>query len=94
MVAEEIKAKKKGTSDELSPGEVLSTMPPLEAFMALVALWVVLSYKGYKLASFDISRAHFYGVAKREVYVELPEEDKAKYGADKCGFRRHTMYGT
>ena len=94
LVAKEIKAKKKGTPDELGPGEVFSSMPPLEAFMALVSLWVALVPKGYKLAMFDISRAHFYGVAKREVYVELESEDLEQYGSDKCGLLRKSMYGT
>ena len=46
-----------------------------------------------KLALFDISRAHFYGKAQREMYVTLPE------GVDeegKCAFlsrvwREHRM---
>ena len=33
--AKEIKAKKKGTPDELGPGEVFSSMPPLEALTPL-----------------------------------------------------------
>ena len=46
-----------------------------------------------KMAFFDISRAHFYGKSKRRVFVDLVDEDKAKYGADKCGLLLKTMYG-
>ena len=43
---------------------------------------------------FDISRAHFYGKARRRVFVELEAEDKAEYGEDKCGLLLKSMYGT
>ena len=94
LVVKEIKAKAKGTKDELGPQEVFSSMPPLEAFMSLVALFVAFVPKGYKLAFFDISRAHFMGKAQRELYVELESEDKEKYGSDKCGLLQRSMYGT
>jgi hypothetical protein len=40
---------------------------------------------------YDISRAHFYSVAKRRVFVALPEEE-AKPG--NCALLLRTMYGT
>ena len=46
-----------------------------------------------KLALFDISRAHFYGNAKRRVVVELEKEDKEEYGSDKVGLLLQSMYG-
>eukprot|EP00971_Amphidinium_carterae_P271054 5378870-Amphidinium_carterae.1 len=54
-------------------------MPPLEATKMLCSLCMTLeaSPKGkpLKLALWDISRAHLYGDAQRDLYVELPPED-------------------
>eukprot|EP00971_Amphidinium_carterae_P204481 4057875-Amphidinium_carterae.1 len=54
-------------------------MPPLEAIKTLCSLCMTLgrSPKGkpLKLALWDISRAHLYGDAQRDLYVELPPED-------------------
>ena len=94
IVAKDIKAKKKGTGQELDASEVFSSMPPLEGLMILSGLFANLSVSGYKLAAFDISRAHFYGVAEREVYVDLEQEDKDEFGSDKCGLLLKSMYGT
>ena len=52
-------------------------MPPLEALKLLASLMVSKKMskrnKPLKVAVFDISRAHMYGVAQRKVYVKLPE---------------------
>eukprot|EP00959_Pyramimonas_sp_CCMP1952_P347015 7267833-Pyramimonas_sp.AAC.1 len=40
---------------------------------------------------FDISRAHFYGLAERAVYVELPEEEQ---DGVHCALLKKSMYGT
>ena len=48
----------------------------------------------FKLTLFDIERAHFYGKAEREVFVDLEEEDRKAHGADKCGRLLKSMYGT
>jgi hypothetical protein len=76
-------------------------MPPLESMMALLALWTSWMRKGpgptgkpMKVAMFDISRAHFYGTARRRVFVDLVDEDKEKFGHDKCGLLKKSMYGT
>jgi hypothetical protein len=101
----DIKAKK-SADEKLSIEQLFSSMPPLEAFMFMVSLFITWSRAGspaaqaagkkkpYKLALFDISRAHFYGKAKREVYVDLVEEDKDEFGHDKCGLLLRSMYGT
>ena len=41
----------------------------------------------------DISRAHFYGKAQRELYVDLPDEEK-KLHPGKCGRILKSWYGT
>eukprot|EP00971_Amphidinium_carterae_P123338 2442206-Amphidinium_carterae.2 len=54
-------------------------MPPLEAIKTLCSLCVSLGVsprgKPLKLTLQDISRAHLYRDAQRDLYVELPPED-------------------
>ncbi len=100
LVVREIKAKKL-PEERLEIEQLFSSMPPLEALMVLISEFITWSREGYKLAMFDISRAHFYGKAQRRVFVELVDEDKAEYGKDKCGLllksctgrRMHRRYG-
>jgi hypothetical protein len=91
LVVREFKGKYKG----LSAAELFSSMPPLEALKALVSLMVSKKLskrkQKLKLAVFDISRAHMYGVAQREVYVELPDGDKEE---GMCGLLNRSLYGT
>ena len=42
----------------------------------------------------DISRAHFYAKATRDVYIKLPEEDERANQMGTCGKLLRTMYGT
>ena len=42
----------------------------------------------------DVKRAYFFAEAKREIYVELPEEDQEENGEDMVGRLRLSMYGT
>eukprot|EP00972_Heterocapsa_arctica_P063022 9297839-Heterocapsa_arctica.AAC.1 len=47
-----------------------------------------------KLATLDISRAHFHGKARRRVFVEFETEDCAEYGEDERGLLLNSMDGT
>ena len=42
----------------------------------------------------DVSRAHFYATAVREVFIQLPPEDPRHGEHDICGRLLKTMYGT
>ena len=42
----------------------------------------------------DVSRAHFYADAVRDVYIELPKEDPRSSEPGLCGKLAKTMYGT
>ena len=74
---------------------MFSAMPPVESLKALVR-HVMTERVGKRgrilvLAVFDVSRAHFYGVCERDVYVEPPAE------LHRPGFvakLNKTMYGT
>ena len=46
------------------------------------------------LALADVSRAHFYARASRDVYIQLPKEDARSGERDVCGKLLRTMYGT
>ena len=48
--------------------------------------------KGEKLMINDVSRAFFCAPARRQVFVELPEEDSN--GEDMIGELNYSMYGT
>ena len=91
LVVRELKVK----TQHMEAAELFSAMPPLEALKLLVSLLVSKKRTArggvLKLGLYDISRAHFYGVAKRRVFVCLPEEE-AKPG--KCALLKCTMYGT
>jgi len=96
LVAREIKRAKK-FKDRLRPEECFSAMPPSESLRLLVSHMMTDSVdsKGRPLclASWDVSRAHFYGLATRNLCVELPEELKEE-GKDLVGRLVRTMYGT
>ena len=42
----------------------------------------------------DISRAFFHARAKREVFVQIPAEDKQVGEENMCGRLEYSMYGT
>ena len=73
LVVREIK-RVKSEYEKLEPSDVFSAMPPVESLKALVGH--VMTERVDKrgrilvLAVFDVSRAHFYGVCERDVYVE------------------------
>ena len=73
---------------------LFSSIPPLEAMRLLCSLWATerVSQRGrsLKIGLWDISRAHFYGVPKRYIYIELPEEDSTP----RIISRLKSIYGT
>ena len=72
FVEREIK-KAKSEDEKFEPSDVFSAMPPLESLKALVSH--VMTQRTDKrgqnlvLSLFDVSRAHFYSVCERDVYV-------------------------
>lgn len=80
---------------ELTAAELFSAMPPHEAFRLLASVPPTMrksqSGKSLRWAFYDASRAHFYGKARRMLYIQLPEEETV---SDKCGLLLRTMYGT
>ena len=76
--------KVKSEYEKLEPNDVFSAMPPVESLKALVSH--VMTERVDKrgrilvLAVFDVSRAHFYGVCERDVYVEPPAAELHRPG--------------
>ena len=70
--------------------------PPLEALKLLIAVCAASQEGGEKmrLATIDIKRAYFYAPVKREVFVEIPDEDKEPGDEDKVGMLALSLYGT
>ena len=67
-------------ADFPSAAELFGGMPPLESVRALLSLFVSHNEEKAKgkrtLVMYDISRAHFHGVPVRQVFVELPDEER------------------
>ena len=81
----------KGHNDEM-----FAATPPLLASRWLVSL--VASQGAYglgptRLMALDFSKAFLYGNMKREVYIELPNEDARKGDGDWVGLLLKSMYG-
>ena len=78
LVCREVK--RAASAEHIPEYASFSAMPPLEGFKILLSLMTTLkrSKRGAPLVLklVDISRAHFYGRAERDVFVELPEGDK------------------
>ena len=72
-------------------------MPPWEMVKALLSLMVTDGVSQFgeelELGIFDISRAHFIPEADRELYIEIPEEDRSAEDGDCIGRLKHMMYG-
>ena len=94
LVAREIK-KAKSEYEKLEPSDVVSAMPPVESLKALVSHVMTerVDKRGRTLvlAVFDVSRAHFYGVCGRDVFVEPPSELRRP---GLVATHNKTMYGT
>lgn len=92
LVCREVKRAK--NAEHIPEYASFSAMPPLESLKILLSLMATL--RKSKLSSplkvklLDISRAHFYGEAERDVFVELPEGDRTP---GYCGRLLRSMYG-
>ena len=99
LCATEYKTKRQGQMQRASlASQLCSAVPPLEAVFLLVSIMmrVGLSSKSkpLKLRHCDISRAHFQGTAQRHNHVRVLAEDRQKYGEDKVGKLKKSIYGT
>ena len=71
--------------------DLFAATPPLEALKVILSM-LASSNKGEKLMVNDVSRAYFCAPARRQVFVELPAEDRGS--EDMVGELNFSMYGT
>ena len=92
LVGKELKAR---TKHALLAHELFSAMPPWEMVKSLLSLLVTdgVAAESLVLGVFDISRAHFMAPATRELYVEIPDEDRDPEDGDCVGRLNRSMYG-
>ena len=72
-----------------------ASTPPLEALRLIVSHAATISESGARRSIMinDVRRAYFYAKIQRDVYVELPKEDK-DHGTGMLGKLRLCLYGT
>ena len=96
LVCREIK-REKDRDEQLGPEDVFSPMPPLEGLKMLVSTMMTGHDDGhhadgpFEMATWDVSRAHFCGEARRWIYTYLPEGHEQ---VGKLARLRRSMYGT
>ena len=73
--------------------DLFAAIPPLEA-LKIIFSFAASGNKGELLMINDISRAFFHAPAKRQVYVQLPQEDQMPGEEGMCGRLNYSMYGT
>ena len=96
LVCREIK-KARDRDEQLGPEDVFSPMPPSEGLKMLVSTMMTghddeNHVDGpFEMATWDVSRAHFYGEARRWIYTFLPEVHEQ---VGKLARLCRSMYGT
>ena len=73
--------------------DLFAATPPLEALKTILSMCAT-SNKGEVVMVNDISRAFFHARTKRDVYVQLADEDKLPHEQGMCGKFQFSMYGT
>ena len=96
IVGKELKSK---TREALLAHELFSATPPWETVKGLFSLLVtdlpaaMTGGEPLVMCVYDISRAHFMPAVEREIYIELPDEDKLDGDGDVVGRLKRNMYG-
>ena len=70
--------------------------PPLEALRAIISLAGTANDKGVtqKIMINDVKRAYFHAKVTRDIYVEIPQEDRVEGEGDMVGKLELCLYGT
>ncbi|CAK0819708.1 unnamed protein product [Prorocentrum cordatum] len=102
LVAREMKVRRRAEGLLPPQQDLFSGTPPLEAFKALVSLFLSRAFEQFQSSEprevlykfYDVSRAHFYGHVQRRLWVELPPEERQGEEEPLVGLLLRTMYGT
>ena len=73
--------------------DLFAAAPPLEAVKMLLSM-VATNNNGEVVMVNDVSRAFFHAKVKRDVYVELPQEDQQPGDEGMCAKMEYSLYGT
>ena len=83
------------TKNAMGTTSMFAGTPPLEAFKLMMVLWCSLQRSSanlpLKLGVYDVTKAHLYGLAEREVYVQPPEDVPISDGC--CLLLLRSSYG-
>eukprot|EP00435_Cladocopium_sp_Y103_P068786 s76_g32.t1 len=98
LVAKEIK-RAKPLAEQLGGADTFAATPPIESVFALMSSFMTRRSRDEQrkfMAAWDVSRAHFMGKAARDIFVELPDEDKVhpEDEGPMMGKLLRSMYGT
>ena len=73
--------------------DLFAAIPFLESLKAILSM-AASSNKGETIMVNDVSGSFFHAKATRNVYVQLPEEDREEGEEEFCGKFNYSMYGT
>ena len=73
--------------------EFFAGTPPLDALKSIFSMTTSWN-RGEVIMVNDVSRAFFHAKARRSVYVQIADEDKAPGDEKRCGRLNYSMYGT
>ena len=79
--------------DAYKRDDLFAATPPLEAIKMVLSM-VSTNNLGEIVMVNDVSRAFIHAKVKRDVYVALPEEDRAPGEEGKCANLEYSLYGT
>ena len=74
--------------------DLFAPTSPIESLKYIASKCANNRHKHFKIMTNDIKRAYFYGTAKREIYFEIPEEDRQPGDEHKVGKLNLSFYGT
>ena len=74
--------------------DLFAATPPLESLRYIISKCARNQRRGFKILTVDVKRAYFYASARRDIYVEIPEEDREPGDEYKVGKLNLSLYGT
>ena len=73
--------------------EMFTATPPLEALKLILSMIASIDKKEIFMIN-DVTRAFSHARATRQVFVQLPDEDRTAGEENLCGRLNYSMYGT
>ena len=82
--------------NEYADPALFAATPTLEAMRYIIHRAATNRHgsKRHSVMTVDVSRAYFNAVSTRDVFIEIPKEDRAEGDENRVGTRRLCLYGT